>query len=210
MVGRNFEEIISDNLLFLHLVSHADDLGRTKLQKLVYLIECKLGRKGIHTFNYNFFRWDYGPFTAEIFQDGEALVENDVLLDFSTKPSEKGFDILCQCEELFEDNNEIVSKINKLIKKYDDYSLHKLKDAVYNSKVELEGELIKVEDVPLGEDLNIKVDPQDAELNFNITEEWLETLDILFDNEFSESLNRSMEDAKKHRSYSFDEVLSDV
>ncbi len=201
---RSFDDVISDNLLLLYLASKVDDIGRTKIQKLVYLVQCRLGRKGIKTFNYNFYRWNYGPFTEEIFQDGEALVDNSILLDISSKPSEKGFEVLCQCEELFQDNREVLKEVDKLIGEYDSKSLYRIKKAVYDSKVNLDGEIITVEDVPLGEPLDINISDEDAEIAFKINDEWRETLDILLDCEASSSLEKAMEDAHEGRIFTCD------
>lgn len=197
-------EMLFPIIFFLYLVSKVDDIGRTKLQKLVYLIQCKLGRKGIKTFNYNFYRWNYGPFTEEVFQDGEALVDNSILLDISTKPSEKGFEVLCQCEELFLENQEVLREIDKLVKRYDFEPLYKIKEAVYNSKVTINGKNVRVEDVPLGESLDISISEEEAEMTFKVDDEWLETLDILLDRESSQSLEKAIEDAEKGKLFTCD------
>ena len=210
VLDRSYEEVIVDNLLLLYLISKSGRLGRTKLQKLVYLVECKLGKKGLKTFNYNFYRWNIGPFTQQIFQDGEALVDNNIISDVSTKPTERGIDILKQCDKIFENNKQILKEIDKIIYKYDKLPLEKIKDAVYESKVNINGKLLKVKDVPMGEDLKVKISEDKAVNEFRIAKEWLETLDILLDEEFSNSIHEAMGDAKKHRAYRYDEVFLDV
>ena len=51
----------------------------TKLQKLVFIAERILNEKGIKTFNYDFFAWDYGPLSKKIYLDHEKLVKNGII-----------------------------------------------------------------------------------------------------------------------------------
>jgi len=209
-LSRKYEDILVDNLLLLYIISKGTRLGRTKLQKLAYLVECKLGKEKLKTFNYNFKRWDYGTFTKEIFEDSERLVENDIITDHSTRPTERGEEILDQTKEIFEDNKEIFNEIDKIIYKYNKLPLNDLLDAVYESKVELDGKLIKIKDVSLGRQLNTNISEEESVDKIKISDEWLETLDILFDKEFSSSLDEACEDAKEGKFYTDDEVFSDV
>ncbi len=210
VMSRSEEDILVDNLLLLYVISKSTNLGATKLQKLAYLIECKFGKKMIKTFNYNFKRHNYGPFTKEIYEDNDLLVENDIVCDHSTQLCIRGKEILEQVGEVFEENKEITKGIDEIIEKYDKLSLPDLKKVVYESKVEIGGELIKVADVPKGTYLNTKLADDEAVNKFFVRNEWFNTLDILFDKELSSSLNKAYDSAKKHRSYKFNEVFSNV
>ena len=132
------------------------------------------------------------------------------LLDHSTQLCIRGKEILEQVGEVFEENKEITKGIDEIIEKYDKLSYLILKKVVYESKVEIGGELIKVADVPKGTYLNTKLADDEAVNKFFVRNEWFNTLDILFDKELSSSLNKAYDSAKKHRSYKFNEVFSNV
>ena len=58
--------------------------------------------------------------------------------------------------------------------------------------------------------LKTRISEESEQNKLNITEEWFETLDILLDSEFYDSLNKAAEDAETDQYYSYDEVFSDV
>lgn len=75
---------MADNLLLLYLIERVHEkskryLGMTKLQKLVFITEKMLNEKSTKAFNYDFFAWNYGPLSKEIYLDHEKLVENDIV-----------------------------------------------------------------------------------------------------------------------------------
>lgn len=208
---RGDRDILIDNLLLMYLISKVrGNIGRTKLQKLVYLIECIMAKNKLKTFNYNFYRWDYGPFTQEIFKDEESLVENGIIEDSSTKLTERGKRILREFDTLIDENRQILNGIDRIIDKYGKLPLKIIKDIVYESVVIVDGKPMRVIDAPMGADLKINISNDEAVDKFDISDEWLETFDILLDEEFSKSLDESIEDVRKGRIYRHDEVFSDV
>ena len=199
--ARKYDEILSDSLLLMRVISKTKkgDLGITKLAKLIYLIECKLAKDNVKTFNYHFSRDFYGPFTLEIYNDLEALEENGLVSSATIKLTKRGRKILKQCSELFESNTDIVSKIDEIIEKYDKLSLIEIKSLIYDSEASLESGLSqKVGKVPLGTDLKVNVLEKDAKDKFAVSQ-WDETLDIYFNDEACASLNEAMRDAKEGR-----------
>lgn len=210
---RNHSDIIRDNLLLMYLISKTrkNDLGITKLQKLIFLVESILSNDNLRTFSYNFYRWNYGPFSKEIYKDEEALVENDLINDSRTiQLTERGEKLLNQCEEIFEDNKIILDKVNDIIQFYDKYSLPEIKEIVYASKIVVDGESQTIDDIPKGRDLQINISKNEASDIFKINNDWENTLDILLDSEFSDSIEDAFNDSKKDSSYSHDEVFSNV
>ena len=196
---RGYTEALTDNILLMHIISKArrGDLGTTKLAKLVYLIECKLAKDKIKTFNYHFKRDNFGPFTKEIYEDLEALEENDLIVPETLKLTERGKDILKQCSELFE--SDVAPKIDGIIERYDKLSLDEIKKLIYNSKAPLEfGAPKKIKNIPLGTDLKIGISEKDAKAKF-MPDWWGETLDIYLDDESCASLNEAMRDAREGR-----------
>ena len=194
---RGYTEALTDNILLMHIISKArrGDLGTTKLAKLVYLIECKLAKDKIKTFNYHF--KTFGPFTKEIYEDLEALEENDLIVPETLKLTERGKDILKQCYQLFE--SDVAPKIDGIIERYDKLSLDEIKKLIYNSKAPLEfGAPKKIKNIPQGTDLKIGISEKDAKAKF-MPDRWGETLDIYFDDESCASLNGAMRDARKRR-----------
>lgn len=198
---RGYTEALTDNILLMHVISKArrGDLGTTKLAKLVYLIECKLAKDKVKTFNYHFKRDNFGPFTTEIYEDLEALEENGLIVPETMKLTERGNDILKQCSELFESNIDVTPKIDGIIERYDKLSLDEIKKLIYNSKAPLEfGAPKKIKNIPRGTDLKIGISEKDAKAKF-MPDEWGETLDIYLDDESCTSLNEAMRDAREGR-----------
>lgn len=210
---RNQSDIVLDNVLLMYLISKTknDDLGITKLQKLIFLVESILSSENVRTFSYNFYKWNYGPFNKEIYKDEGALVENDFIMDSpNIQLTERGKTLLKYCDELFEENKSVLKKIDHVIENYDPYSLKQIKEIVYEIKIMINGKSQTIDEIPKGNDLHINISKKDASDTFKIKREWENTLDILLDSEFSDSLIEALDSSKEDNSYSHDEVFSNV
>ncbi len=121
----------------LHMKYASRGLGRTKLMKILFLIDYyalngDLGRK---ITGLKWFRWYYGPFNNEVFPTLNELVkENKVKLDihvyddfrieymyYATNPSIKDIEL----------PEEIKNIVNKIVKKYAKKTLNEVLNDVY-------------------------------------------------------------------------------
>lgn len=198
---------IANKLLLLYLIDSVNKqhafLGITKLQKLVFLVENELYKKKQRALSYPFFRWDYGPMSKEIYVERKALAENGLIgKEKHIQITKKGKDILSQCFEILEKNQEVLKIIDRITKSYSVYEAS-LKDAVYDVVDPFWNS--RVRDIPQGFDLLINLFE-----NQNIVEidnEWVETLDIMMDKEAYASLIDAIKDAQVNKSIKYEELF---
>ena len=199
---RNWSEVLLDRFLTLFLVRETIKsgwpiTGKLKLLKLIYLAEGRMVKEGVKGFNYNFYRWDYGPFSHELLKDYEYLVDNGLLKesDHNIHLTDKGFEVLENCRQLIEKNEEIIYYIRKVIKEFGPYTGKKIKKVVYD--IPEIGEKKLISETVHGEELLRKIEADEAKKFFLIDDEWLETMAIMMDKELSSSLERGLKDAKE-------------
>lgn len=174
---------------------HRGSLGITKTQKLSFLIEFHQRFKGFNGFDFDFFRWNYGPMTADIYRliemlkDAEAIEKSE---NFTV--TEGGFKILEVFNPVFEENADIVRETEENIETYGKMSAGYLKDYIYDNfwlgKTPLR-------DVGLGTDLIIPI--RGRKRDFIISEDWLETLEIYFDRDLYDGLKQALKNAQTEK-----------
>ena len=111
MSEKAIREQIIDKLLLLYLVDTVNEYGKVeddlKAQKLVFLAEKSLIQKQLKGFNYDFFRWNKGPFCARLSNDINELLHDDFLdrTPSGMKLSKEGRKLLKQCKPLLNDKD---------------------------------------------------------------------------------------------------------
>ncbi len=200
---RNPEEAIIDKVLLLYLIKKAEEKGRiwgiTKLMKLVFFAEREMVKDKVKGFNYNFYRWHLGPFTPEVYEDLEYLIENELVAEQEgIGVTNQGGEVLMELEDLLKENKGVLEYIENLMGKYACEGTDELMKSAYESEVELMPFKIKakVRDVPIGYDLLTKLGETEARDAFEIDDAWLETLDIILDKQAYGSLKEAMESAR--------------
>jgi uncharacterized phage-associated protein len=204
---RNPEEAIVDKVLLLYLIKKAEEKGRiwgiTKLMKLAFFAEREMVKDKVKGFNYNFYRWHLGPFTPEVYEDLEYMIENELVAEQEgIGVTNQGAEILMEVEGLLKENKGVLEYIENLMGKYASEGTGELMKSAYETEVEIMPFKIKakVRDVPIGYDLVTKLGETEARDVFEINDAWLETLDILLDKQAYESLKDGMESAKTRAS----------
>ncbi len=200
---RNPEEAIIDKVLLLYLIKKAEEKGRiwgiTKLMKLAFFAEREMVKDKVKGFNYNFYRWHLGPFTPEVYEDLEYLIENELVAEHEgIGVTNQGGEVLMELEDLLKENKGVLEYIENLMEKYASEGTGELMKLAYESEVELMPFKIKakVRDVPIGYDLVTKLGETEARDVFEINDAWLETLDIILDKQAYASLKEAMESAR--------------
>ncbi|KKL26964.1 hypothetical protein LCGC14_2389980 [marine sediment metagenome] len=108
---RSSEEGLVDKLLLLYLIKQTNSFGTvkgiTKLEKLVFLTENLMIKDKTKGFNYEFHKWNYGPYSLELHrEDYNSLVEQDIINEGSIKLTTVGKTLLKECEPLLEENKQ--------------------------------------------------------------------------------------------------------
>lgn len=200
---RNPEEAIVDKVLLLYLIKKAEEKGRiwgiTKLMKLAFFAEREMVKDKVKGFNYNFYRWHLGPFTPEVYEDLEYLIENELVAEQEgIGVTNQGAEILMEVGGLLKENKDVLEYMEKLMGKYASEGTGELMKSAYESEVEIMPFKIqaKVRDVPIGYNLVTKLDETEARDVFEINDAWLETLELVLDRSAYESFKEAMESAR--------------
>jgi len=140
-------------LTLIHGVNEISSIdGNLKAQKLPFLIELKGLERGILSLHFKFFRHHYGPFSKELWDDFDYLIQSEFITS-SRKLTKKGQFIVEYVSEDMQ-KSDVGQKardiIDETIKEFGRKSGHRLKDIVYNLKVPVHyygNEYKKVKDI---------------------------------------------------------------
>jgi len=209
---RSFKDAMIDRLLQLFLIAETSKrgeiMGKVKLLKMAYLAEDKMVKDRLKGFNYNFYRWDYGPMSNEALEDHEWLVNNGLVSDFPATPTKRGSEVLKELSELFDRNRHILDHINRIVNEFARVSGRDLRYDVYARPAP--GKKIRVGDIQKGETLLSALLEKEAKETFRIDAEWLETISILMDKEFYESLQEGVKDVREGRVKRYESLQKNV
>ena len=183
-----------DKILMMVLIfkgSKRGWLGITKLQKLSFLIESFLLEKNQRAFSYEFFMYDQGPMSKEVYEDLESLMDNGLVVEDEKgiRLSETGEDIISQFQETIPKN--ISFAIDHIIGEYASLKTHALVDKVHKMKVRLpSGVVAKIGDLPrycvlLPSSITTKL--------YKLGKEYLETFRVLSDQQLMKTLKKGRE-----------------
>jgi hypothetical protein len=153
----------------------------------------------IKGFNYDFYRWNYGPMSNEVLQDLNWLTENGLLEKepYFIGITSRGTELLNNCSALLNRNKEFLEYIQKVIREFGPYTGSKIKTVVYG--IPKMGERKLIARTAHGEKILQKLIIEEARKRFLIDDEWVESLSILLDKEARDSLMRGIQDAKEGR-----------
>lgn len=185
----------------LHLIQKVrkrGDLGITKLEKLAFLSQMRMKKNGLDGFDYEFIKWDYGPFTQDLYVDKEflyraGLTEHLDVLNLTPKAEE----LLKSAKELFEANEPIVESIDRVTSKYGRKSAGWLERMLYERKfLSPDGHRVKLKDIPKGTCLLTPLSGDEMKVKREFPESWAETLEILCDKNRMETLEAAVQSAR--------------
>ena len=204
MNSRTIEERLEDNLLLLYIIYKSDKKGRIedlfKLQKITFLIENNLIRRKIKGLNYNFFRWERGPFSKDLSIDVNFLEDNNlIVLNDGYKVTDRGKEILKDAEEIFNKNIPILKFFDTIINRYAKKNVDEIKEIIYRMRVVIPRIKTseRISDILKGQLILFKMSKQKAKEVFQINNQWLETLDLLFDMNAMKAFERAESNFKE-------------
>ena len=150
-------EVLIDRVLSLFISSVADEnggiSGNLKFQKLTFLSEWALIKKGIKALHLKFFRYKWGPYSKELTLDQRYLMEKGYLTGgFVLK--EKATDLLeyfLSAASDSEINKEVFRTIIGTCEEYGKYTGLRLQRIVYDMKItphDMPTATLKIADIP--------------------------------------------------------------
>jgi hypothetical protein len=173
-------QAMSDRLMLLYAVALGNEIGCVdgtfKLMKIPFMAELDSTRKGINSFHYSFFRWTFGPFTTEIYEDADSLSA----LGLSTpkdspRVTPKGYRLLEEASGLFEQNRSALQFVEQAARNCAPLGFTALKNHVYRQVV-LAGtpEEATIANVPRGMKVLSSLSTPSA--SFVLDDDWVDTL----------------------------------
>ena len=115
--------------------------GRTRLQKMIFLTQKQLEDPDCLNERYDYFPYDYGPFSKELYEDIDDLVEDGVIEE-REETEEDGkkkyyYELTSEGEKILKDklqeagSDSIQDMIDEIKSKYNKMDLSELLDKIY-------------------------------------------------------------------------------
>ena len=192
---------IDNKILMLSLISISSKegwLGITKLQKLSFLVEYLLSQNDQRASDYEFFMYDLGPISLEVYNDFEFLMNEELVVE-----NEDGIRLGELGESMVEQfrgtiPKEISSAIQRIVFEYASMKTSKLVNTVHKMKIKLpDGTITRVEDIPK----NLTVLPKPVKTIFRLGAEYLETFHIMSDRSLIKAIRQARRKGAKSREY---------
>ena len=189
---------IRNILLLMYLIQKTDEKfvveDNLKIQKLVFLSQKKLTARKMNGFAYLFFRWLKGPFSGDLNNDIVLLKQMKFLRwgDDKIELTEEGKHILKGLYEVMENNKGFSDVIDNIIEEYGSLSPEEMKEKVYQMKILVPKvrKVMRIEEIPPKKLMLFGLSRENTKIEFNIDEEWLDTLEVLLDDEAIQFLER--------------------
>ena len=208
MIERTVKEAILDRLLLLFLIVRTRQkgyniTGDVKLQKLLYKAEERMYLSRYKGLNYNFVRWEHGPFSQEVYVDTEDLTETGFLRRYENAidVSNQGVQLVEALRETLDKNRKIEQIIDKVINEFGPLKGQRIRAVMYSyPKV---GERKTIKKTKKGEFILRKLEDSEAKERFWVDEKWFETLEVLFDPTSYKSIKEGLKALKEEEGRPF-------
>lgn len=198
MSERAIFDRIRNIVLLMYLIRKTNEKfvmeDNLKVQKLVFLSQKKLTAKKMNGFAYLFLRWLKGPFSGDLNNDIVLLRQMKLLRwgDDKIELTEEGKHILESLYEIMENNKGFSDIIDNIIEEYGSLSPEEMKEKVYQMKIFVPNDrkVMRIEEIPPKKLILFGLSRKNTKIEFNINEEWLDTLEVLLDDEAIQFLER--------------------
>jgi len=184
-MARTLKEKATDCLLTIYLVHDAFSrenvrfLHETRLQKLVFLSEKMMIDERKKGFNFYFIKLIHGPFSQELKNGYEKLVETGFLQDFGLKPTDSAKLILQDFHDVLKRNRPFLDKINEVNDNFATMDLQPLLRRIYAMRWGRGNKTIA--DLPQRTPMLYPMKPDKVLAGFEITDEEVQDLLMNFD-----------------------------
>jgi len=217
---RTFEEILTDEILFLALADRTDELGyigdRIKVQKMTFLSTYRMFAQKAKGFNFTFYRWEWGPVSNGVYQAWQNLCQTGHLDEqehFIMTDSGRDLAREFRHNVLERGENRLFWNIaDGVCREYAKKAGSTIQQDVYRMEVVPIGYTspMTVRSVPLTVHLTQALDEDEAEHIIAIDQGWLETLAIILRPENRASVEKATRDFKEGRVLTHKEVWGGV
>jgi uncharacterized phage-associated protein len=192
-------ESVVNCLIALYLLKQSESRvdGITKVQKITFAIQNEMSHVGISAISGEFFKWNHGPMSDEVYETNNVLVENGLVEDHGLTLTARGAAILNDFIYIIENNRDVFDIIDKNVNELSYLTLSEIKERIYSMMIKPLGCTmpIAVRDIPRG----TTIYRNEGFSSLNIDLEDLETLEICISEEMHQSVLNGMDDAKSGR-----------
>ena len=206
-------ESISNILLLLYTIHKTNEQQEMdddrKLQKMVFLAEKNLVRSKLKALDYQFHKWQMGPYSANVSRDLDVLKGLGLVRPgWPIGLTSEGVNLLDSCSELLMQNKRFIGFVDRIVNKYAHLDSKSIMDVVYDMVIVVPRTLerMRIDDVPMGTPILFKTSSKRAKAIFEIDESWLATLEIAFNQEIIDSIAEAYDDAREGRASDFRSV----
>lgn len=204
MSEKTIKNRIVNLLLSLYVIDRVNQVAEMednlKHQKLVFLSQKLLNESKRRGFRYTFLRWHKGPFSINVNED-LALLQNNNFINWGQNKitlTRDGSELLESSKEIFENNKDFLRYIDRVIEENSHLSPDEIKKRVYDIRVWVPKirKVMRIEEVLPKQLLMYELSERKARYSFQIDDEWLETLEVIFDREAMDLLKKTENDVK--------------
>ncbi len=210
--GRTEEERCSDLVLLLHLIEKHRNLSRgylgiTKVDKYVFLSEKEMIDERVKGFDHGFFRWNFGPLAPSLYSDLYLLRDAGLVVPGDNLAlTKRGIEFDRQVGPLIENNEDIIAYVDEIVRRFRGASTEEVTEFVYDIEIDYPIGRRPIREIPKGWHLIAKIAPRDARRRFEVSDSWVETIEILLDSRFSYELERVLTSPSGARAHPFEGI----
>lgn len=213
LVKRTPKDKILDRFLTLYVLTKASkrprNLGRTQLQKIVFLSEWKMISQKMKGFNYNYIRLTFGPYSPELQDDMKRFAKLGETQDDTLVPTEATISTMEDFTNIVENNKPFFSIIDKYTLACTSVDLETLLKHVYALRHPIRKNMT-IGQTPLRTPILYPMDESNADLTFRISKNDLEDLTMSLDNKIVKNVEEGMADVKAGRLIGHREIFRSV
>lgn len=205
MSEKTIKDRIVNLLLSLYIINQVNKTStlenNLKHQKLVFLSQKLLNERQRKGFRYFFLRWNQGPFSANVNED-LVLLKNSGFINWGENKitlTDEGKNLLEMSKEIFDSNKTFLKYVDNVLAENSPLSPEEIKIKVYGIRMFLPNvrRIIRIEEVPPKQLLLCGLSEKKARYSFEIGDDWLDTLEVIFDEEAMDLLKKAEIDARK-------------
>jgi|GEM_PF-6578707 len=187
-------------LMTLYMLKRSNNRidGITKMQKLMFSAQNEMTRNSIYAISGEFYRWDHGPMSNEVYRTNNILVENGLVEDRALALTNQGETFLDDFIYIIDNNKKVFGIIDKCVEEFSYLSLREIKEKIYSMMVVPLGCVAPkpIRDLPHGTTI---LRNKGFESLVDIDADDIETLEIYLNEEMHQSILAGMDDAKSGR-----------
>jgi len=225
MAGKTSVEKSADQFLLLYLINDVSKrtpfVPETKVQKLVFISEREMIGNSEKGFNYYFVKLLYGPYSAELDNDLNRLVQSEIAKAVPTErganiiPTQRCANILRDFNDLIERNQTFVQRISHINRRFGTLGFQRLLNSVYHMQSPLhkyrKGKRPPtIASLPLKAPLLKPISEEMASKTFSITPAEVEDLLMNFDPETVKGLSQAMKEMRAGGLRTHEQVFADL